>query len=159
MRSHLYAYNTHTIHMLSTMFNKSISFIRNQIWPIRPCRHMDSLVYFTTITSVSYTIHGQCYTMNQHSLNLNICCKQQYHQFIKCRKISGISCTKSQNLHVSRLVLQLSLPKPLKPGVKSSMNDHSDVVGASPVSAAPTTSEWSTILLHTKVQLILEVLR
>ena len=30
-------------------------------------------------------------------------------------------CTKSQNLNVSRLVLQLSLPNPLKPGVKSRM--------------------------------------
>ena len=39
-----------------------------------------------------------------------------YHQ------ISNISQTKSQNLNVSHLVLQLSLPIPLKPGVKSRMN-------------------------------------
>ena len=32
-----------------------------------------------------------------------------------------------------------------------------DVVGAVPTGDAPTTSEWSTILLPTKVQLILEV--
>ena len=31
------------------------------------------------------------------------------------------SCTKSQHLNVSHLVLQLSLPNPLKPGVKSRM--------------------------------------
>ena len=37
------------------------------------------------------------------------------------RKISNISRTKSQNLNVSRLVLQLSLPNPMKPGVKSRM--------------------------------------
>ena len=36
-------------------------------------------------------------------------------------KISKIMHTKSQNLNVSRLVLQLSLPSPLKPGVKSRM--------------------------------------
>ena len=36
-------------------------------------------------------------------------------------KISNISGTKSQNLNVSRLVLQLSLPNPMKPGVKSGM--------------------------------------
>ena len=37
------------------------------------------------------------------------------------RKTSSISHTKSQSLNVSHLVLQLSLPNPLKPGVKSSM--------------------------------------
>ena len=38
----------------------------------------------------------------------------------------------------------------LMPRVKSRMKrvDHSDVVGASPVGAAPTTSEWSTSFLH-----------
>ena len=34
-----------------------------------------------------------------------------------------------------------------------------DVVGAAPTGDAPATSEWSTILLATKVRLILEVLR
>ena len=34
-----------------------------------------------------------------------------------------------------------------------------DVVGAAPTGDAPTTSEWSTILLTTKVRLILEILR
>ena len=33
-------------------------------------------------------------------------------------QISKIRCTESQNLNVSRLVLQLSLPNLLKPGVK-----------------------------------------
>ena len=33
----------------------------------------------------------------------------------------NISCTKFQNLNFSRLVLQLSLPNPLNPGVKSKM--------------------------------------
>ena len=37
------------------------------------------------------------------------------------RQISNISRTKSQYWNVSRLVLQLSLPNPLKPGVKSIM--------------------------------------
>ena len=37
------------------------------------------------------------------------------------RKTSCISHTKSQNLNVSHLVLQLSLPNPLKTGVKSSL--------------------------------------
>ena len=37
------------------------------------------------------------------------------------RQTSDISRTKSQNLNVSRLVLQLSLPNTLNPGVKSKM--------------------------------------
>ena len=37
------------------------------------------------------------------------------------RKISNIRHTKSPNLNVSHLVLQLSLPNPMKPGVKSRM--------------------------------------
>ena len=36
-------------------------------------------------------------------------------------KISNIRCTKSPNLNVSRLIVQLSLPNPMTPGVKSRM--------------------------------------
>ena len=54
------------------------------------------------------------------------------------REISNISRTKSQNINVSHLVLQLSLPNPMKPGVRNE-----DVVGTAPTGDAPTTSEWS----------------
>ena len=37
------------------------------------------------------------------------------------RKVSNIRRTKSQNLNASRLILLLSLPNPLKPGVKLRM--------------------------------------
>ena len=37
--------------------------------------------------------------------------------------------------------------------------ENEDVVGAASTGDAPTTSEWSTILLPTKVRLILEVLQ
>ena len=37
------------------------------------------------------------------------------------RKVSNIRCTKCQNLNDSRLVLQLFVPNPLKPSVKSIM--------------------------------------
>ena len=37
------------------------------------------------------------------------------------RKISNISPTESPNIDVSRLVVQLSSPNPMKPGVKSKM--------------------------------------
>ena len=64
---------------------------------------------------------------------------------------------KSQNVNSSHLVLHLPLPIPLKSGVKSVENE--DVVGAAPTGDAPTTSEWSTKLLPTKVRLIWEVWR
>ena len=38
------------------------------------------------------------------------------------RQLPNIRGTQSQNINVSRLVLQLSLPNPLKPGVKLRMN-------------------------------------
>ena len=75
---------------------------------------------------------------------------------LKYRKISNIRRTKSPNLNVSRLVLQLSLPNVMKPGVQV---ENEDVVGAAPTGDTPTTYQWSTILLPTKVGLILEVLR
>ena len=70
----------------------------------------------------------------------------EYHQ------ISNISCTESQYLNVSRLTLQLTLCNLLKPGVQ---NEY--VVGAVLTSAAPTTFQWSTVLLPTNLQLILEI--
>ena len=55
-------------------------------------------------------------------------------------QISNIGHTKFQNLNVSHLILQLSLPNPFE-------NEN-----VAPVHALPNTSEWSTILLPTKVQ-------
>ena len=69
-------------------------------------------------------------------------------------QISNIRCTKSQSLNDSRLVLQLSVPNPLKPGVKV---ENEDVVGPAPTGDAPTTSEWSTLLLPTIVRFVLEI--
>ena len=62
------------------------------------------------------------------------------------RKTSSISRTKSESLNVSCILLQLSSPIPLKPGVKLRMKD---VVGAAPRGDAPTTSELSTIRTRT----------
>ena len=44
-----------------------------------------------------------------------------YLLFITYRKISNIRRTQNQNLTDSRLIMQLPLPNPLKPGVKSRM--------------------------------------
>ena len=64
------------------------------------------------------------------------------------RQVSNIRRTEFQNLNVSRLGLQLSLPNSLKPGVKV---DNEDVVGAAP--------RGNYISLPTKVRLILETWR
>ena len=47
--------------------------------------------------------------------------KRILHRSNDYRKISDIRRTKYQNLNDSRLILQLSLPNPLTPGVKSRM--------------------------------------
>ena len=47
-------------------------------------------------------------------------CRQQ-HKYWDYPEVSNISYTKCQNLYVSHFVLQLSLPNPMKPGVKSRM--------------------------------------
>ena len=72
------------------------------------------------------------------------------------RKISNISCTKSPNLKCfsPRLVVVCAQANEARCSV-----ENEDVVGAAPTGDAPTTSEWSTILLPTKVRLILETWR
>ena len=49
------------------------------------------------------------------------------------------------------MFLVLSLPNPLKTDVKI---ENEDVIGAAPTGDAPTTSEWSTILLFSTVSYI-----
>ena len=61
-----------------------------------------------------------------------------------CRQIFSINRNKTKNLNFFRLVLEFSLPNPLKLGLKST-------------GAAPTTSEWWIILLPTKARLISRV--
>ena len=71
-------------------------------------------------------------------------------------KISNISRTEFQNLNVSHLVLQLSLLQFIE---ARSEFENEDIVDTASAGDAPTTSEWSTILLPTKVQRILDVWR
>ena len=73
-------------------------------------------------------------------------------QIMHYHQISNIRHTKSQNLNVSRLVFAQSIEARCQV-------ENEDVVGAASTGDAPTTSEWSTILLPTKVRLILEIFR
>ena len=72
------------------------------------------------------------------------------------RQVSNISRTKSQYLK-KNIVLSCTVFAEYLEGRFWVENE--DVVGAAPTGDAPTTSEWSTILLPTMVCLILEVLR
>ena len=65
---------------------------------------------------------NQRFSFRKHFLWIiqSIFFKMTYHQ------TSNISRTKSRNLNVYRLVLQLSFPNPLKPGVKSRMKIKSE---------------------------------
>ena len=60
-------------------------------------------------------MESACYRNATTILVQNMWAKLEYRQF------SNISCTQSQNTIVSHLVLQLSLPNPLKPCVKLRM--------------------------------------
>ena len=72
------------------------------------------------------------------------------------RKTSSISRTKSQNFKCIWYHLAVVFIQSIEAGC---LVDNEDVVGAASTGDAPTTSELSTILLPTKVWLILEVLR
>ena len=76
--------------------------------------------------------------------------------FIIYRQVSNISRTKSQHLKDSRTVFAAVFAKSLETRCQV---QNEDVVRAVPTGDAPTTSEWSTILLPTNVRLILEILR
>ena len=66
-------------------------------------------------------------------------------------EISNIRRTKNPNLNVFRLAVAFAQSNEARCQV-----ENEDVIGAAPTADAPTTSEWSTILLPTVVRLILE---
>ena len=75
-----------------------------------------------------------------------------YYELLYIYGINDVWILNLEILNLSCLALQLLLPNPLKPGIQV---ENEDVFGAAPT----TTSEWSTILLPSRVRLILEVLR
>ena len=75
------------------------------------------------------------------------------------RKISNIRRTNSLNVNDSHLVLPhliVAFAQAIEARFKIG---NEDVVGAAPTGDAPTTSEWSTILLLMKMRFILKVWR
>ena len=74
-----------------------------------------------------YTHLSKCLVVLNYIISLVDLCDlliqiiQDWFTALEYRKVSNIRCTKSQNLNDSRYVLQLSLPNPLKPVIKSRM--------------------------------------
>ena len=74
------------------------------------------------MTSWWYTAHKALASQITYNLPaVSMACLGKQVNQLRYRKTSSISRTKSQNLYVSNLVMQLSLLNPLKPGVKSRM--------------------------------------
>ena len=78
--------------------------------------HVTIIVIFVIIISSSINIIA--IIINTIIISLACVCVLLFDDY---RKLSNIRRTQSPNLNVSRLVLQLSLPNPMKPGVKSRM--------------------------------------
>ena len=99
------------------------------VWNLMTCFHRkddpnkkDAIV-FRVINQMNIEINN--YSMDRDFIAMQVSCDSIWFVWIFLRqiyrKISNIRRTKSPNLNVSRLVLQLSLPNPMKPGVKSRM--------------------------------------
>ena len=73
---------------------------------------------------------------------------------IKYRQVSDISCNKSPKLKCFSSRLAVVIAQSIEARCQV---ENEDVVGGAPKVYAPTTSEWPTILLPSKVRLILEV--
>ena len=77
--------------------------------------------------SVNYYYPGVCGCDSYHSIHWGLLQDPKSSQYpswkshLTYRKISNIRRTKYPNLNVSHLALQLSLPNPMKPGVKLRM--------------------------------------
>ena len=107
----------------------------------------------TAILMLSERIYAYIYMyIGMLVISVTYCATHNLH--LTYRKISNIRPTQNQNLNDSRLIMQLPLPNPFKPYV-----ENEDVVGAAPTGDTPTTSEWSTIVLPSKVRIILETWR
>ena len=104
--------------------------------------------YILTMCTCVYVQRGSSMDnkSNMLSYQLYILSSETYRQTFNIRN------TKYQSVNVSRLVLQLSLPIHWS----QLLSWKEDIVGAAPTGDTPTTSEWSTILLPTKVLHILE---
>ena len=61
-----------------------------------------------------------------------------------CLKILKLQCQNTMQSRVWNLFIYRQVSNIRRTLVRNKLVDHSDVVGASPVGAAPTTSEWST---------------
>ena len=92
---------------MNYVLNKNISFI----YIFKP------KIAFVTCLSDLFAVREQCHLYNRYFPRHT----QVLTNSVVIRKTSSISRTKYQNLNVSHIVLQLSLPNPLKPNVQLRM--------------------------------------
>ena len=100
---HCYTHDHHTMHWFSTIYGS---------------RPPDVELHLPNQTCIK---NHSCYKNLVKSKRYRVLSYLQASDVLMYRQTSNISCTKSQNLNVSHLVLQLSLANPLKPCVKSRM--------------------------------------
>ena len=105
-------------HLKNGVHFVSVSFVKSLLVTFKENSSAFAL-FFEAIESHLY-LHDKAFCRKMPG-----CVFDTYPSSILIRQIycltSNIRHTKSQNLSVSRLVLQLSLPNPLKPGVRSRM--------------------------------------
>ena len=104
----------HIVHALSCFVAVSIDQFTHEWCPSGLLHlHWGNRIFAPVPVRESWKYRGNWFR-NNYELN-----KQS--QQDNCCQVSNITCTKSQHLKYSPTVLRLSLPNPLKPGVKSRM--------------------------------------
>ena len=134
-------------------------------WAI--CKDCSYFLILQNFHTVIFVLFSNCYTTIRFLDSLKfIKCHCHYHNqcttlkttaqtilYITCCQTSNISHTKYQILYVSHLILQFSLPNPLN--WSQVLSPELSCSWSRLIADSPNTSEWSTILLPTKVWLIL----
>ena len=124
---YIHALTTHVEKLLQPHWGINIDTENIYCWPWFLYQLCNAIVRFIsqyheelsdTFFLYNHFCHLLCSCRSHHSHGWKVRANWKHN---KCRKISNIRCTKSPNLNVSRLVLQLSLHNPMKPGVKSRM--------------------------------------
>ena len=105
-------------------FCLGLNVLTHQIWQWIALKSTPNIKTFKTTIFWNQSLHFNYIFSFIHLPSKSMYCNRlscmsiRKHNFSYYRKTSSINHTKSQNLTVSRVVLQLSLPNPLKPGVK-----------------------------------------
>ena len=84
-------------------------------------KYLHSLISSEHVSNLNSSVrnnHAVPYNNNIHIYINVLASKGNTAVILDYRHFSNLRCTQSQNINVSHIVWQLSLPNPLKPGVK-----------------------------------------